>query len=1206
MESVVSAVCVILTAVIVYYAIEKPYRPKLVIGCRRAPGSVIFCTALLSRECARGERGHGVNCGHVFYVLRREIKSIDKKLRGGIRLSDTEKIFYETSERLTAAIECALRLFDDSASLPHVRGIPRVFLFCEKLVEWTMGAFSDDLLRDAVAEFCKNAELERRERRLLPHALRVCLVCEMLAVIKRVRAREEEFARGASDGKEGRVDLSALGCHEYIYGAASSDSAELMRLTDINGVSAGDAELAYKKETALDFSAMSSMLDAFSVVDGLAIVDADDGKDIRSTRATIKDKFIHCLPCIMSFICGVLLVLLNALTAGYLIVDIIGAALLSGAFAPLFARKIYNISRQQFLRNRKTKHANVQEKDLRLSYFGGESEYRTNELIALGTSVLTDNRGGVSFAADGKVACDIAIAVECNGRTAKLCEFDGVYEEHRTVYRLATDTAEYIAEVIATVSGGALAVKMTVINRTDSDICVKKALSCAPKPANTVCGKLREVRKSGAALPCGICETAIFCDAPSEFFTKKNVDGVDGQTALFCNCSITASAFSSVSVVFVVVVTALNVPLYNIFDLMRDVYFDRERYAACAFAKLNKKQSEEVPETEQVLLNDPSRFRGAKKSESRFKRVLSLQEHEGEREALIDDGIAVLSADCKNILTDGEFCAEVYANGNSEESYSGERITGESVGGLRSITVSVCEDGYIWSPYDGGETLFGRGFCQNVCGENGCVTTLKRFIAREKRAEVFLLCVEDKSGQSRRLSVMFSVAASGMRAFEKDNAVYAMRDGERRGFAIFSSEKISEYTAYAEGFFRRGVIDRTAGFLPGGSTCAPTVSVEFDVPPNGSKNIAFCLAVFDNGVKLDGISVESAREYERIEREYYNGYSRIKLCSTDETLNVAHAYSLYAAYTSFLRDKNNGRHGRALAECFAAKYADSFAVGDYLRELCKIQEPCGRVSEKDLTATLLLPLAVKDYVDYSCDGLFLTEELSFKNVGGITTRRSDVLEHCLRAIDYAMLVAAQSRAANKPFRHAPLLYAAVRTFLPYLPISNRRKQYSKILSELRAAVVQTRRKIASADIEFDALGGATAFSRYALGDDEGGYEVIKELITCGVENAVGQRFFSDDGVASSLVFVAITEKLLGVGIRGSRAKISPKTTAGTPHIEFELDYGETSTHITVDDTEEFGAWQINADRVTYATDCIKLTEQQDIPIIFRRSGVKSL
>lgn len=1203
MESVISAVCVIVAALIVYYAVNKPYRPKFSVGARRAPKSVVFAIAALSRECAVGERGHGVNCGAVLTALCKENKRLRKKCADGNALTDAEKILLGKIEYLSIAAERAVKVFDGSKGSPHVRGIPRVFLFCEKFTDMTQGSFSYDLLCRAVNEFVKAVAFDTKEYAMLPHAMRVCLIGKLLAIVERDRARQSEYERGVADGAFGRADLSAFCRPEYVSGLFCNDNADLNRLAEINGVSVKESRLSYKNDMSRDFSAACAIADAFGFVDRFA--EEHLYLPVKETaRQILKKNAARAIPNIVAFFSGVTLVALNASTARGAAAYVIGSALIAGAFLPVYAYRLYAYFFGKLGRKYSGKQIENLDREAFVSYFGGECDVKTNTLYALGSTVITDNRGGIRLSADGMGECAVGIEFECDGAKSRLIEFDGAAENHRTVYRLVTDIAEYIVETIAPTDGAVAALKTTVINRTCDVIRVSRTVFCAPVGMSPEADKLRRIRDGIAFVSCGAYDAAIYCDSAADFAVKNAECFVNAPASVSCKCETEIGAFSTGSIVFAVMLAACDAPLYNTFELMCDRYFECERYAALAFADFGGTDLKALPIVDKnAIYNDKTLFRGAKRSKMRFFDVLpAVCDRDG--------GILAVSPHSKNMIADGAFCAEISADGNSLESYKGERITGDSVWGLNAVTVAVGEDECVWSPSKETVAMFDRGCCTFLSGKNGCVTKLKRFMARGKSAEIFYLSVEDKTGNARSLDIMFSVAAGGMRVVKNGEKIFALRESGRRGFAIFSSQEIADYTQYSEGFFRRGVVDRTRGFMSGGVSTLPAVSVKLDLPPHGTGEVAFCLAVFDDGTKLDGISTERAFEFLKAEKDFYEQYSRITLCSTDERLNTAHKYLLYTAYTAFLRDKNSGNAENALIECLAAKYVDVTEVRGFLSELCRIQDGCGKfdcLQGNALRTALLFPLVVKDYVDHARDGLFLAEELPFKKVGEIKIGRATVLEHCLRAIDHAALAAVQAFAANREFHSAPLLYAAVRAFLPYLPVSARQRQYSKIISELRFSVVKSRRKIAAAKIEYDALGGATVLTRYALGDDDGGYDGIKELLGCGDKPPTEQaplcdRIFSGDGVTAALAFVAVTEKLLGVKICGSRAKITPHTTLGTPHIEFELNYGDVSTGIAVDDTEELGSWQINVDKVTYATEWIKLSERQELPLIFRRSG----
>ena len=121
-----------------------------------------------------------------------------------------------------------------------------------------------------------------------------------------------------------------------------------------------------------------------------------------------------------------------------------------------------------------------------------------------------------------------------------------------------------------------------------------------------------------------------------------------------------------------------------------------------------------------------------------------------------------------------------------------------------------------------------------------------------------------------------------------------------------------------------------------------------------------------------------------------------------------------------------------------------------------------------------------------------------------------------------------------------------------------------------------------------------ALSLYEAGDISAAYSALARAAASKTER------IADSYAASILFYTTVTEKLLGIKVRGSKADIDPHTSDITPHIEFSYDCDGALTRIVVDDSVENGEWQMSVGRITYSHAKLDLEKGSDGAIVFRR------
>lgn len=822
--------------------------------------------------------------------------------------------------------------------------------------------------------------------------------------------------------------------------------------------------------------------------------------------------------------------------------------------------------------------------------FGGETRRICNRFQNRRLTVCTDNRGVIEISDSARrFFANFAASVTVNGKTIQLSDTDGVFQCNNTLYRTVADGLEYSADVIAPPTDGCMLVRVSVVNRTPQPISATISAACRVRAADGNVLRSKSIKNIGILLSADEYEVGLCADTQCDYAANEAEQSVCAERYT------EVGAFEKRSVMFAVSIgKKLNAPqLYRYSD---ELYFLRSLVAAQAYYADNYAGT--------LIDDNTQRFVYRDVKQDMYAPTVDCASCIFERGAggFTDDGYSIeVGATSKYALTgmlfDGEVFADVKSDGNEKTVLSGG-------GEYGSMNVVLDEDGVVWSPFgslagDGATCEFCRGYIVYRSVRNGCLTTLTRTVARGKRAEILLVAVDNRTDIDRCIDVMLtSEADSDARIVKNGDTVYAVG---KNGFALMSSESPAEYCEYKEGYLDHGRIARASNFLSGGETLAPTLSVRLYIPARSEKKVAFCRALNSGGILIDGITVEDAEEYIACEAEYYKSSERITLRSSDPLLNAVHAHSLYVARALLDKYMYVGRYDRALLTCFAAKYADPDCVCDALLSLFEKQESCGRldIGRKTQIATLLLPLATIDLINYRGDCRLFSESVSF-SVGRLPFKKASVLEHCFRAIDFSILMSASmDEKADRAF--SALLLRAAKAFIEYSTNTDRVKAYSLVISRLAKREEYRRKALEAAQIEFDPLGVATAFARYEAYDCEGAYQAVKELADKAFSDGVFRLYADPDGVTASLFYTLITERLLGISVRGDRAKISPNTAANTPHLEFDISSDFEKTHILIDDSDTVGSWQINYDRISIASDTIRLCDTA-ADVVIRRNG----
>lgn len=1306
MESLLIVIAIIVAVFLTARAVMQPYRPRFAVRKRVPTHGIVAKARGLGKKCAATERGSGLSVG-TLSAMRREYKTLQRRSDGGKALTSAQIACLINQAAVIKAVDSAKSVMRKSYALGHVDKRPRVFLLCDMLVGDMRGYIDINILKAAVKAFSECAPLTYSELDGFADMLRLCLCGLILKILSDENAHAEVYDDGVRDGGEGKVDIGRLSDCDYLCGVlfavTNSDKAAFDALMESNAINTELAEKTRRRRLALAYSTVmgairslgvSYEINAKTIMElsatdkVLAQIDGYDGADTEVKIQYLRVCEREAKKCGMSELAYAHTVADTANTvkckiSDYLsvgkheakkpvytaiaasIVIAIGIVICFtfsyryAAVFPMLAIAVYALFRPMLIiphigfKRRKRNAENIAIADYspytKQAYFGGETDFKQNTVEGA-AAVVADNRGNITVKSGGNTAT-LSLDVTADSERIMLAAFDGVFSPHKTTYRIAAESAEFAAELIAPVDGAVCSMRVTALNRTDEKLDIGIFAAAAVKAEREsqhefTLGKAARADKYAVAL----CSD----NACSERETERGKAELSNRFVL--------DGYEKRSIV-INTLFAENPELLErrAVAMCGDCGFASDEAAArdyCAntdgfvgareYTPIHEPQKREAHLADDVELPTVA-----------YDTVTDFGGFIGDGGLLpgLSSGVEI-----ENVLCDGEYCLAAASDGNSARLFAQQNaITCDD--GLTSAFVALGEGGIAWTP-----TLrpLGKGnlyvihhigYSEYFCGYNGFVCVLRRYIAQGRRGELFDLTVENKTDKQRAVDIMLSVRSDCVCdvAMESGRLIAYGRDGDAL-FGIQSSERILEYTEFAEGYFNRGVIDRAGGFRSGGVLRAPTVSTRVSVLPYGAKRVIFILREGDDmPLKLDDKSADAILT---AEKSRYAACARFTARTSDRALNRAFTWVQYSLFNTVkmyeLTDCDNAARDIVLYR--AARYFDVGAVKRKILRLCQSQSEdgaAGYLSERDkqsVTQLSALPLIVAGYVDFTRDFGALGEHVSFFSERDNDVCGASVLEHCLRAVDIAVRAYADGA---KSISDAMLIRYVVKRYVQYCAESARKKRFEAAVryadyaindgfdgsafGEYAGAPIDDKISLlpqimcaltGACNIEtaktaletaknrlFDAVRGKMRMSSetdycvekammllyccalYKADCCADAFEVLRACYRRGaiVYDSVG---------AQALFYSLIAEYVFGIAYSGDRITVNPISDGCLPDIAFDIFTERGHARVCVDNGESRGAWRMRMNNVVYSTDAIDCNREGEFDITLFRNGVE--
>ncbi|MCH5165175.1 MAG: hypothetical protein J1G01_02110 [Clostridiales bacterium] len=1258
-------VVAIITAIALLFKHAMPPRKvRFESGERMSDAAFYTRLAALGKRLSVTENGFGISSKGV--DIKNITTAIEKKLTCNLFVGEWAINFIRSKKKILVAFQSSKRAVRKSYTLGHVGGYPRLFLLCKELVECMQGDLTVDKLKTAVGSFERHAPLNAVERKFFSDMLTFCLLGYLSNTISLALKRSDSYDQGVIDGQNGKADLDRIMHGDYVCGmfsvAPKNEVAALERLLEANGISHTFEYNERNKRLAKTFAIVAGVLRSLDIACDIRQYESESvglPLDLRKRRAVNIFNAAAIATAVISVIAVGIFMPTEYFGVSFVICVIAYACFRLPVLVVAPTSELPILSRLTELIYSKFKPIRKRGKDIALPeqyvpqvHFCGYSERNENSPSGGYMRVRADNGGRVFISprGDGYKDCGLYLFFNDGQGVVDLSSCNGIYENHKTVYRSSTACTEFSAEFISPIDSKTCCCKITAVNRTDSEERIEiTALYAMPSKHAEYIGfnGAREAIASidGKTVSLAFDKQADFSRTAYEAASKNGavLSGRNYKT-LSGVCGFSVNPFSKNTALLVIAQGECErEAMLSTEYATSQGYFEYAEECLkiyCSDEQRNASLSGEHEENYGEILNAQCELDDEKNATVLIpKQEYALKFGCGgftEDGAYLMNGVRKESAigALTDILFDGCMGAELATCGvrGLFLREAANIITGTDECGLienPSVFAVLRDGGVLWSPtvlpLGKGEMSveYAYSHAEYRCAYNGIISSFKCYLAREKKAVIFDLNIQNTENKRREIEIMFSALAHENRKLtteRTENGIAALGE-DGNGFMLFSSLTPTDYTLFREGYFVRGKIRKTSSFFRGGNTVAPTMSVRVNIGVNGSARAVFCIAACEGGVsEIDGIDEYNADEYFAREQKYFSEFWKIDLSSSDKLMNFMYKRSLYQAYVyGFLQDKKRCIEEICTILC-AAKYVSPRAVKSRISELLSRQSENGKFEGGKLYGLLVAHAAV-DYIEYTQDHSFKNECIPFKNGRAHGRKKQTVYasaaEHCLRVLDCA-----DEMLCDRPcdvlhgIIYDKLLIELLHYFSGINNISVERKEkymrtlcrvvarYTDNVKELKSHVIRVRPDL------------ALATALYCAGEFDKAFECLKlvashdseEITMCACNSAPylfrNIRTESDDGaITAALYFSMITEYVLGIKIKGRSLKINPRISANTPHLEFDIAGNSGKTHFIIDDTEKHGEWHMRKDKICYsAVDALSVDVKSDEKIIFYRSG----
>lgn len=1192
MQTVLNLIAIFAAVVLFMRYAVRPAKPNFRVGERLPRRAVCENMVILGKRCAVTSRGSGID--HRKTKLKKLFGAIKKQAESGRTMPWCVAAYNARGEIECAFAKCK-RTVGKAYILGHSGSFPRVYLFSECLVRCTCGNIGGDILNDAKNAFERHAALDGREEAALPDFLRFCLIGLFYAAARYSLTRDAVYDRGARDGEAGKVDLDYIINADYVGGlySAIADASELDALLETNGI---DKRAMLNEH---DRSAAKSYAVVRSVVRSLDFVDEAYGVELGAIPYAVKRRAFKYLDIALPVLVAVYAVFTCIFASPrYWALFFIGSVVTYGLLRIPTLISTGGSSAHDFFGNIRSKIAVRFKKGARINKSSDRRMlYETAFIDEIAPQDNAVERGLTFDLGDSTLAVDFMFLFD--GRVVPLAEMCRCDHDRGVVYVTADDESELRVETSSPFDCNAHCLRITVVNRGTT---AREVKLCAVA-AGIECDGISTV-EGGIAVKSNDRFILLSCGPQATYgnnyrdvkyggeprFSDKNTHAVIG-----CK-KVTVAPLAKRREVFCL--TAGN----TVRECERTAEFAAESayfdyVDDCAAALKGLRASGDLPEGIRLSCGAEHKAEFASPNIDRVPR-------DGE---IVSDTTAYNRENAYNVLSDGNLTAVLDNYGIEDIAIGKSPPDRARIDFAPKVSVAIGESSTVWSPTfepagkGNMRVVRGLGYTEYICAYNGAVCSLCVF-APKNIGIVFLLNIDNLADQDRNLDIMLSVELNGFSRCERRKSSVAVYGGAR-SLCISSSERLTDFTQYKEGYFSCGRIDRTTGFGDRSHTFAPALSVKKSLRAKGTASAAFCIA---RGESYE-ISLSGVERMLTAEKSFFGRLGKYKLDSDEVALNNINMLALYNAYTrGFAAPCVQATAAEFYFIVCAVKYVDLRAVRSRIIEYMSEFDICRAVTSP--VDGLYMASAVSDYVRHSGDVRFLSVLLSAKDCRQKDPVTVSVGEYCMRVLD-AMTDTAGLKRADTPsgVLERRLLIDALHFFPSRAVRRAGGSGYSRLLiraaDEYRRGVEYVKNAISvKPQSAWELLAYARAL--YFADDDKNAYNAIKKaaamLFSVG-EHA--ENLSAGYAAQCAALYTAITEYTLGMTFRANRVSFDPHISDNAPHSEVLL-YGEHDTRVVIDGSRTAGNWTMRIGNVTYSSTCIDITRRNDRIVICRDGKIE--
>ena len=221
-------ICVLIVGLFIAYLIlaaTKATEPEFAVKGVLTGEKLGYMLSGLAFGAKRTTRGNGIGMRTVRKRLYAARRTADDCAAHGKTLESCEKVLYESFDYIDETLREIRASAPVFRRLPHVRGVPRLYSFCELLVKSAGGVVSRETVRAAVRSYSAETPMTQAEIASLKMMLKVAL-CEYTAVYahKIVRMRTL-ITRGERDAAAKRIDYTHKRYNSYVYGYCTASES---------------------------------------------------------------------------------------------------------------------------------------------------------------------------------------------------------------------------------------------------------------------------------------------------------------------------------------------------------------------------------------------------------------------------------------------------------------------------------------------------------------------------------------------------------------------------------------------------------------------------------------------------------------------------------------------------------------------------------------------------------------------------------------------------------------------------------------------------------------------------------------------------------------------------------------------------------------------------------------------------------------------